>query len=119
MTTVERYRSVSSTLFDQAHVELEAGDLLQASDKYWGAAAQTLKSIAQSLGWEHKTHANFYRIVRNLADETDDRELVFLFQAADALHANFYEHWLKPAEIRVLADRVSDLLESLEQISVN
>ena len=46
MTTVEEYRTAAHTLYDQAMVELEAGDLRQASEKFWGAAAQVLKSFA-------------------------------------------------------------------------
>ena len=42
MTTAEEYRTASSTLFDQAMVELDAGDPRQASEKLWGAAAQAL-----------------------------------------------------------------------------
>ena len=116
MTTVERYQSVSAQLLEQAHRELEAGDLVQASEKFWGATAQSLKAIAHERAWEHRSHANFYRIIRNLVTETDDKELVFLFQAADALHANFYEHWLEIDEIEKLADQVQQLLTRLDHI---
>ena len=90
MTTTQTYKSVSTHLFQQAQAELEVGDLIQASEKFWGAAAQALKSIAHERGWEHKSHGNFYRIVRRLVDESGDKQLVPLFQAADTLHANFY-----------------------------
>ena len=40
MTTAEQYKSTSTHLYDQAMVELDAGDLLQASEKLWGAAAK-------------------------------------------------------------------------------
>ena len=32
MATIEQYRPTSTHLFDQAMVELEAGDLIQASE---------------------------------------------------------------------------------------
>ena len=117
MTTVERYRSVSSTLFDQAQVELQAGDLVQASEKFWGAAAQALKATAQQRRWQHDSHAHFYQIVRNLVNETGDKGLVDLFNAANLLHINFYEHWLEPDEIQRLAEQVSQLLNRLEAIN--
>ncbi len=116
MTTAERYQAVSTTLFDQAHIELESGDLVQASEKFWGAAAQALKAIAQQRGWEHDSHAHFYRIVRNLVDETGDKELVDLFDAANLLHINFYEHWLEPDEIRTRALKIEQLIERLDHI---
>ena len=89
MTPVQE---LSVTLFDQAHAELDACDLIQASDKFWGAAAQALKAIAQERGWDHGSHAHFCVIVRNLVDETEDHQLVELFGAANLLHINFYEH---------------------------
>ena len=66
MTTAEQYRSTSTLLFDQAMVELEAGDLLQASEKLWGAAAQALKSVAERRGLKHDSHAQFYNIMADL-----------------------------------------------------
>ena len=66
MSTSERYRSAATTLYDQAQVELAAGDLRQASEKFWGAAAQAMKSIADRHGWEHKSHADAYGVVNNL-----------------------------------------------------
>ena len=119
MTTTESYRATSATLFDQAHVELEAGDLVQASEKFWGSAAQALKATAQERGWEHDSHAHFYRIVRNLVNETGDKEIVDLFNAANLLHINFYEHWLEYDEIRPLATQVHQLLRRLDNTTNN
>ncbi len=116
MTTAERYQAVSSTLFEQGQVELDAGDLVQASEKFWGAAAQALKAIAQERGWDHSSHAHFFSIVRNLVDETGDHHLVELFNAANMLHINFYEHWLEDIEIRTLVDQVRLLLNRLDNI---
>ncbi len=117
MTTAERYQTVSATLFDQAQIELDAGDLIQASEKFWGAAAQALKAIAQQRGWEHDSHAHFYRIVRNIVDETGDKDIATLFNAANALHVNFYEHWMKKDEIMPLADQVRQLVERLDAVN--
>ncbi len=116
MTTAQEYSATSATLFDQARLELETGDLIQASEKYWGAAAQALKSIAQSRGWEHNSHAHFYRIIRNLIDETGDDQLFDLFNAANLLHSNFYENWMEANEIQRLSTQVDQLINHLSQI---
>ena len=116
MTTAERYQSVSAQLFEQAHLELDAGDLIQASEKFWGATAQALKAIAQERGWEHNSHAHFYRIVQALIEETGDEELFDLFGSANLLHINFYEHWMKVTQIRKLADQVGQLINRLDDI---
>ena len=114
MTTSARYQSVSTQLFDQAHIELEAGDLIQASEKFWGAAAQALKAIAQERGWDHDSHAHFFRIVRDLIDQTGDKHIATLFNAANSLHVNFYEHWMTEDEIRPLANQVGALIERID-----
>ena len=116
MTTAERYQSVSAQLIEQAHLELEAGDLIQASEKFWGATAQALKAIAQERGWEHNSHAHFYRIVQALIEETGDEDLFDLFGSANLLHINFYEHWMNAAQIRKLADQVEQLINRLDHI---
>ena len=116
MTTAQQYTSTSAKLFDQARLELEAGDLIQASEKYWGAAAQALKAVAQTRGWPHNSHAHFYRIIRNLIDESSDTELFELFNAANQLHSNFYENWMQPREILQLADQVDELIRHLAEI---
>ena len=119
MTTAERYAATSTTLLDQAQVELETGDLLQASEKYWGAAAQALKAVAQTRGWDHNSHAHFFRIIRALIDETGDDDLFDLFNAANLLHANFYENWMQAHEIQRLSEHVAELINRLGQIESN
>ena len=43
--TTQAYQQASQRFLDQAKQELAAGDLQQASEKGWGAAAQMLKAI--------------------------------------------------------------------------
>ena len=116
MTTAEEYRTAAHQLYDQALVELEAGDLRQASEKLWGAAAQAMKSVAQRNGWEHKTHAHAYGVVNRLTDATNDRRIRGWFLHADALHTNFYENWMNEIDIRAYAIDVRLLIERLESI---
>lgn len=116
VTTMENHHSTSLSLFDQAHFELDAGDLIQASEKFWGAAAQSLKAIAQERGWEHNSHAHFFTIVRNIIDETGDKEILDLFNAANLLHVNFYEGMLREDEVLTMSGRVGELVGRLEEI---
>ncbi len=77
----------------KAFEELDEGDLEQASEKGWGAAAKIVKAIADERGWGHHTHRDLYDAVDNLVKETGDNELVTLFIVASSLHTNFYENW--------------------------
>ena len=50
------YREASRPLLAQAVGEWESGDLRQASEKGWGAAAQMVKALAEQRGWQHNNH---------------------------------------------------------------
>ena len=94
MTTRADYHSETSEAFlTKARAYLADGDLLQASEKGWGAAAQTVKAAAEERGWRHQSHGDLFQIVERLADEADDDELLGLFHVANSLHQNFYEGW--------------------------
>ena len=47
------YRDQSRAYLEQANEELARDDLLQASEKGWGAASQIVKAVAEERGWEH------------------------------------------------------------------
>ena len=116
MTTTEQYRSTSWHLYNQAMDELDAGDLLQASEKLWGAAAQAMKCVAERRGWVHNSHAQFYNIMAQLERETPSASLRSNFGIAGELHTNFYENWLTEDQIRVRAGDVYTLIEQLNRL---
>ena len=69
MTTTTDYRASSHTMMAQSRDELAKGDLQQASEKGWGAAAQMMKAIAESRGWEHGRHRHLHQIASRLRAE--------------------------------------------------
>ncbi len=91
--TTQAYHEASMTLLAQADAELAAGDVRQASEKGWGAAAQIAKAVAEQRGWPHQSHTSLYRAVERLTVETGDDNLSDLFHIANALHQNYYENW--------------------------
>jgi len=106
--TTQTYQAASRQMLAQARTELAAGDLRQASEKGWGAAAQMVKAIADRRGWEHKTHRHIWEAVRRLTDEVPGIELERLFRSANHLHSNFYEN----LDSR---DAVADALDEVER----
>lgn len=117
MTTAEQYRTASTSLYDQALIELDAGDTCQASEKLWGAAAQALKSLAERRGWRHGSHGEFYRIMRRVRAEFDDPDsMESRFDAAGTLHVNFYEDWLNDEEVRRRAAHVREFVDQLSEL---
>ena len=103
-------------LYDQAMVELEGGDLLQASEKLWGAAAQALKSVAERRGWRHNSHAQFYNIMAEIEKEASSSVLRRDFSSATELHTNFYENWLNEDQIHSRAADVRHFIEQLNNL---
>ena len=76
MTTRTQYHTDTATEFlSKAHVYLADGDLLQASEKGWGATARMVKAVAETRGWRHSTHGDLYRIIDRLANELGDERL--------------------------------------------
>ena len=117
MTTAEEYRTASSSLYDQAMIELEAGDLRQASEKLWGASAQALKSLAERRGWRHGSHSEFYKIMRRIRDELEEPDaMVRNFDTATHLHVNFYENRLDELDVRIRAQHVRAFIDTLTHL---
>ena len=111
------YEEQAYIFLEQAKEELRAGDLRQASEKAWGAASQMVKALADSRDWPHAVHGHLVAAVESIADELGERELRGNFDAAQALHRNFYEGGLSQAgvaprisQVEILLGRLRDLL---------
>ena len=116
MATADEHVEISRRFIRQAESELESGDLLQASEKAWGAVAHRLKAIATRRGWRHGRHRHFGGIIDLLEAETDNAdELRVMFSEADSLHANFYNVFMTESEVRRGMEYVKALLDTLEE----
>lgn len=112
----QKYHEASRHLLAQARAELAAGDVRQASEKGWGAAAQIVKAVANGRGWEHRGHSQLFDVVDDLRAETRDREIRALFDVASALHANFYEDWRSSENVAEGLDDVERFLDKLDPL---
>ena len=96
----ERYEAISRHLLTQARIELNKGEILQASDKVWGATAHALKAVCQRMGWNHHAHSHINAAANYIATELGREDLRFVFGYLESLHANWYEHQRDATEIR-------------------
>ena len=103
----------------QADAELAAGDLLQSSEKGWGAAAHAIKAIAQEREWRHDSHARLFGIVDRLVAETGESDIRELFRAAGEVHKNFYEGKMSKEDIAGSLAQIRTLLDILASLSTN
>ncbi|MCY4621907.1 MAG: PaREP1 family protein [bacterium] len=111
------YNATGREFLARARSYLAEGDLLQASEKGWGAAAQMVKSVAEARGWSHNGHHQLWNVVNRLVEETADRDIRTAFSLAGTLHTNFYEGWLPRETVEDHLDQVADLLSKLEMLS--
>ena len=70
--------------------EFAADDLVQASEKLWGAAAHAVMAVALQRGWDHRSHRSLKNAVIRLSREQDDPLIEAHFLAAEKFHRNFY-----------------------------
>lgn len=89
---MSQYLEISESLLQEADISLSEGNYIQASEKLWGASAHLVKAIAEKRGWKHDGHAELFKVIRRLVEETGDKELSSLFRIANQLHTNFYEN---------------------------
>ena len=117
MTTRTEYHNATARDFvARARLYLAEDDLLQASEKGWGAAAQAVKAVAEARGWPHDGHRQLFTTINRLAQETGDRRLSMLFHVANALHVNFYDGLMPRETVEDGVSQVAELVEKLEAL---
>ena len=67
-------------LLEKGRKYLAEGDLHQASEKGWGAAAHMAKAVAAARGWEYDTHADFSQVLYQVRRLSGDVHLLVLSQ---------------------------------------
>ena len=110
---------ISRRFIIQADAELAAGDLLQASEKVWGAAAHAMKAVAEERGWRHDNHARLFGIADRLVVETGESDIRVLFRSASGAHKNFYEGDMSKGRVADSLEDIRTLLDILDSLSSN
>ena len=119
MVTTLEHITITQSMIEHAEERLQAGDLVQASEKGWGAVAHYLKAVAKQRGWRNESHRDFFTIKNRLARETNDPERIYsLFDAARMLHQNFYEPISPEEDVMRGIERVKEFIDRLEQANV-
>ena len=112
----ETYANQSREFIALAHQELEQGDLLQASEKAWGAAAAAIKSVAEMRGWQHYAHTLIRAAAWRISREYRRPQIMGMIARANDLHQNYYEYYLAEEEVAEGIAQVAELLSILEQV---
>ena len=116
MTTTNEHLAITRRMLEHADEQLRLGDLVQASEKGWGAAAHYMKAVAKHRGWQNDSHRDFFTIKDRLVDETNDPNgLRTLFGNLRGLHQNFYEPLYTSEDVKVGIISAKEFIDRLEQ----
>ena len=119
MVTTQEHITITHSMLEHAEERLQEGDLIQASEKGWGAVAHYLKAVAKQRGWQDGAHAQLFRINRRLANETGDPQaMIRLFGNLNGLHSNFYEEWYTEEDVRTGVQVATEYIERLDDAGV-
>ena len=112
----DRYAAISQRLLRQAQGELDADDLIQASEKAWGAAAHAVKSVAEKWGWYHQGHYRLNAVVDYIAFERGRQDLIDLYLHPTTMHFNYYEHELAEDKVQIAINATRTFVTEMEKI---
>ena len=116
MATTQRHEAISAVFLDHAEAEFEKGDMLQASEKAWGAVAHYVKSVAKANGWSNGSHrdiaVNARRLLGRTSDPDGNRKRLVL---VNALHVNFYEEELDPKDVELGIEDARALIDAMRE----
>jgi len=109
----EQHMKLNGKLLRDARRLLGEEDYVQASEKYWGAAAQAIKAVAAKRGLKIMRHRSISEFVYKLHEEFPEQKFWELYRAASELHTNFYEEHLPPSGVIENGKAVEELLHKL------
>ena len=116
---VADFLSQSREFLNKSREYLAAGDLHQASEKGWGAAAWMAKSVAEAQGWQYRRHDEFFTVMYQAQDLSADIRLENLRRVANELHGFYYTRkiFLRQDIIERNLDQVALLLDILQPLT--
>ena len=92
---------------------LDAGNLHQASEKGWGAAAHMAKAVALVQGWEYERHSHLHQVMNRARHLSGNSRLPFLHGRAEILHFNFY-NLAETLDTEIVSEDLASMAELLD-----
>jgi hypothetical protein len=109
------YVKLHEKLLKEAEELSGKGDLVQASEKYWGAVTSLLNAIGEEEDLPHYTHKDLKEVSIYLSEKEGDPEYTRLFSSVETLHSNYYHAFLKEATFKAHVEDAQKLIEKLRR----
>ena len=98
--------------------EFMDGDLLQGSEKLWGAATHAVRAVVSSNGRGiSQSHHGVKDAVEQLAVEQDEPLIAAHFGIAEKFHANFYHGFMEERDIRADRPKVHEFVNRVLELT--
>ena len=110
---VEKHTRLALKLLDDAGREISSGDLIQGSEKLWGATSQAIRAYCASRCLPHSKYSYRQHAILQLADQTGDDFLNAGFGVAESCHGNFYNDWLEQEHLDRYLPVIQTLVEKI------
>ena len=115
--TIAYHRERSRHFLALVDDELTRGELEEASNKVWGAAAHAIKAVAERRGWQHHAHTLLEVAVHRLVhEENAPGDLLIQYMTASAYHRRFYGSPPPEPYIRAGKELISQFIDTLESL---
>lgn len=116
---VRNHSALAREFLTKGREYLDAGDLHQALEKAWGAAAHMAKAVAVAQSWQYTGHSHFHRVMNQAGRLTSNACLPFPHVRAEILHINYYElkEDLDYGQISQDLDSVAEMLDILSPLT--
>ena len=109
----EKHTEIARRFIAAADGYLSEGDLIQASEKLWGATAHAAEAFCIRRRWRHGKYSHLRRAMQRMSEETGDDSWIDRFGVAYELHLNFYNDDIVAASISRDRLRVRALVDRL------
>ena len=118
---VNDYETQAREFLAKGREYLAVGDLHQASEKGWGAAAHMVKAVAEAQGWTYDRHSDFSWVINQAFLKTGNDRLRELRGIPNDLHGNYYvrKRFLNAEIIGKDIESVAELVELLAPLTVS
>jgi len=118
-TEIADYETQAREFMAKGREYLAQGDLHQASEKGWGAAAHMAKAVALAQGWTYDTHADFSVVIDQARRLSGNPSLRGFRGIANELHGNYYrrKRHLNSDLIREDLEMVAEMLDILHPLT--